>query len=100
MPSERWMFWRKLRKSRQPEAEEILPPRRKNRDLSDARALLGAIALGLTFAVALTIAASWAPESFAERGSAPSEPALSTNVPHILTDRLTDGNTDGPNSPH
>ncbi|MEP0235610.1 MAG: hypothetical protein ABJO97_25560 [Roseibium sp.] len=95
MSSERWMFWHRLRKSRQAEADAILPPRRKNRDLSDARALLGAIALGLTFAVALTIAASWAPESFAKRGGASSEPARSTNVPHILTDRPPDG----PNGP-
>ncbi len=97
MPSERWMFWRRFRKSRQPEPEPEanLGSRRKSRDLKDASALLGAIAIGLTFALVLTIAASWAPESFAKRGSASSEPTRSTNVPHLFSDGLTHG-SNGP----
>ncbi len=52
----------------------VKPPKRRkaSSEASDARALAGAIALGLVFALALTIAASWAPESIAQRAMEPS----------------------------
>lgn len=58
-------------------------PRPKKSDLADARALVGAIALGLIFALALTVAASWAPESFAKRGLQPNAHPYGTSTRDI-----------------
>ncbi|WP_417686368.1 hypothetical protein [Roseibium sp.] len=53
----------------------------RKKERSDAKALLGAIALGLVFALVLTIAASWAPESFARRHQgAPSAPQFQNDL--------------------